>query len=277
MQHENNLSKSFSYQEMYAELYRKYIQRGVDETLDPNDPENNFDQPWKQQHYMDAGADALRLCVNALSTNMREPPVAILDLPSGSGRVTRHFKSFFPEAHIVACDLYDYHYNFCAKTFGVEAKKSTEHFDDLNFDRKFDLIFCGSLLTHLPEHDYKAAMRCMVRALSDTGIALITLQGRTAEYIQQNRYQFIEPHRFEIAMKTVPATGFGYVDYDPHWMTEVWKEQAEYGVAMVRPHYAVKNIEADNGVRILGFIERGWDDAQDVLIIGKPGVHHYPA
>jgi SAM-dependent methyltransferase len=268
---ENNLDRIFARQQEYAKLYEGYVQRGVDKTLDPNDTENNFDQDWKYQHYFDCGADALRLCVGALIHNMRDVPKTILDLPSGHGRVARHFKAFFPDAKIVASDLYANRFEFCVKQFGIEGKKSTEHFDDLHFDDKFDLIFCGSLLSHLPEPDYKAAIRCMVRSLSDRGIALISLMGRRSEYQQRNCWQFIDMPRFEHAMSTVPATGFGYVDYGQHWMETVWTEQQHYGIAMVRPWYAVKNIEQIDEVRVLGFIERGWDDSQDVLIIGKPG------
>jgi SAM-dependent methyltransferase len=272
MSHLNKLSQNFELILEYTKLYAAYTNNGINKTLNPHDPEHNFDQDWKFLHYFDTGADALRVCLNALIGGLVTPPKSILDFPSGSGRVTRHFKSFFSDADIVACDLYDLHYKFCSDTFGVTGVKSTEHFDSLNFDRTFDLIFCGSLLTHLPEDDYKAAIRCMIRALSDNGVAVITLQGRRAEFIHDNRYKFIDQQRYDLAMSTVPSTGFGYVDYSEHWMTEVWKEQSHYGVAMVRPNYAVKNIEAEGSVRILGFTEQGWDDAQDVLIIRKPGI-----
>ncbi|MBQ1543669.1 MAG: class I SAM-dependent methyltransferase [Clostridia bacterium] len=274
MDQNNVLRRTFATQRKYHDLYEQYLLRGINCAINPEDPENPFDAPWKMTHYWHQGADALNICLGALIQNRREPPKAILDLPCGSGRVTRHFRAFFPEATIVACDLYDYHYNWCAQHFGAIGQKSTEHFKDLNFDVKFDLVFCGSLLTHLPEDDYKAAIDCIVRSLSDNGIAIITLQGRHAEWIQEHKYQFIEPELFKIAMKSVPKTGFGYVDYNQHWLDSVWKEQSHYGVAMVRPHFATKHIEEDYSVRILGYIERAWDDSQDALIIGKPGVNY---
>ncbi len=273
MDRNNPLRVLFNTSRIYQEMHDQYLRRGIISDLDPSDIENPMDAPWKMTHYWQQGADALSICVGALMTNRREPPKAILDLPSGSGRVTRHFKAFFPDASIVACDLYEAHYSFCERALGVETKKSEADFDKLHFDKRFDLIFCGSLLTHLNERDYKAAIRCMIRSLSDTGIAVITLSGRHGEWIQENKYQYIEPELYKRAMKTVPATGFGYVDYNAHLLNTAWNEQTHYGVAMVRPSFATKHIESIPEVRLLGYIERGWDDTQDVMIIGKPGMN----
>jgi SAM-dependent methyltransferase len=273
MDQNNPLRLLFKGANIYNDLYDQYLRAGIISALDPHDIENPMDAPWKMTHYWQQGSDALSVCVAALISNKRSPPKDILDLPCGSGRVTRHFKAFFPEARIVACDLYETHYSFCSRELGVESCKSEENFDRLNFDRKFDLIFCGSLLTHLNERDYKAAIDCIVRSLSDTGIAVISLSGRHGEWVQENKYQYIEPELYKKAMATVSNSGFGYVDYNEQLLEAAWNEQSHYGVAMVRPSFATKHIEGISDVRILGFVERGWDDTQDILVIGKPGMN----
>lgn len=257
----------------YDKLYEQYLRRGVDFVLDPNDTENNFDAHWKLTHYMESGADALRLCVGALISNMRPVPKVIVDLPSGSGRVTRHLKSFFPDSKIIASDLYEARWGFCAEALGVEGVQSAENFDDLDFEDPIDLLFSGSLLTHLPEPIFRSFFSFLSRNLSDTGIALVTVQGRHAEWVQHNKYQYIEPERFAVAEKDVLDKGFGYVDYNSHWMDTVWVNQENYGVALARPWFTMKVLEKDSGLRILGYLERGFDNSQDVVIIGKPGVN----
>jgi hypothetical protein len=39
------------------------------------------------------------------------------------------------------------------------------------------------------------------------------------------------------------------------------------------PHWTLKLVEADYGIRVLGYAERAWDDHHDVLVIGKPAIN----
>ena len=272
MNGEKKLSDLFDLQEQYQALFADYRTRGINRRLNPNDKEFIGVEPWRIPHYFDVGADALRLVITALSANLRAVPQAILDFPSGSGRVTRHLRAFFPQAHLVACDLYEGHIAFCRTHLGVEAVMSKEDLDAVSFGRSFDLIFCGSLLTHLPEAQCRSALRLIARSLSDVGIALITLSGRHADFIQKNLWKLIDDDLFVIAQSTVPTTGFGYVDYD-HNFRKTFDKQARYGITLTRPSWTMKQLEADTSIRVLGYAERAWDDHQDVLIIGRPGIN----
>jgi SAM-dependent methyltransferase len=267
------LRRSMKLQQQYFELYEAYLARGINETLSSDDRENNFDSPWKLEHYFDVGADALRLIVGALVQGLHQPPGNILDFPSGSGRVTRHLKAFFPDARVVASDLYDFHFNFCAKVLGAEPFQSKENFSDIDFGMQFDVIFCGSLLTHLPDYLFRDALRLMSRSLTKRGVALITLHGRHIEFLHKYKYQFIEVDRFAKAQSTLSTEGFGYVDYNDDLLSNWWFNQARYGVSLNRPHWPLKQMEDDYDVRILNYSERAWDNSQDVLVIGKPGVN----
>ncbi len=263
-----SLIETFVLLDKYKELYNNYRQRGVDKVLDPNDKE--FGPHGTIDHYFSVGADALRLIVDALISNLRAPPTTILDLPSGSGRVTRHLRSFFPDARIIACDLYDYHVKFCVEQLGTEGALSRENFDLLNFDRKFDLIFCGSLLTHLPADLFEAAMRMIARTLSDIGLAVVTLHGRHSEHRQNiPQWKYIDTPLYHVARATIPETGFGYVDYN-HEIKATFSNQSRYGITFSRPSWTLKVLERDFDNRILGYVERGWDEHQDVLVFGRP-------
>ena len=178
----------------------------------------------------------------------------------------------FPAAQLVSCDLYEHHVNFCVNNFGSEGIVSQEDFDTINFVPKYDLIYCGSLLTHLPDDLFKSAFRLISRSLTDAGVAVITTHGRHSEYIQFHKWKYIEDRLFAIAKSTVFATGFGYADYDEQAKSAFGK-QARYGISLSRPHWTLKLVEEDYAVRVLGYAERALDDHQDVLIVGKPGIN----
>jgi SAM-dependent methyltransferase len=269
------LGRSMALQERYAELYRAYIVRGINKTLSKDDRENVFDADWKLQHYFDTGSDAIRLIVNGLVQGLYPTPKTILDFPSGSGRVTRHLKSFFPDARVVASDLYEFHYKFCGDFLGVETFQSKENFDEIDFGEKFDLIYSGSLLTHMPADFFQAAMRLFSRSLTDTGIAVVTLHGRHVEYSHNNRWAIIEKDRFVKAEAEVATDGFGYVNYTDNLMASWFTNQGRYGVTLSRPHWTLKQLELDYDIRIIGYTERAWDNVQDVIVFGKPGVNEW--
>jgi hypothetical protein len=271
------LERSMASHRYYARLYDEYLARGLNRSFNPNDRENNLDTEARRTHYFQVGGDALRIIIDGLIQGRYDPPETILDFPSGSGRVTRHLRSYFPSARITACDLYDFHYEFCAACFEIEGFKSKANFDEIDFGKKFDLIFSGSLLTHLPADQFVAALRLISRSLSPRGMAVVTLHGRHVEYLHEHRWQFIEEERFGQAKVTVPSHGFGYVDYNDELMRTWWYEQKHYGVTLSRPHWTLKQMESDYHVRIISYAERAWDNTQDVLIFGRPGVNEWDA
>jgi SAM-dependent methyltransferase len=266
-----NLERTFDLMALYARAFDDYAERGVDRALDPDDKEWPGDEAWRVAHYFQVGADALRLIVASLVQNMRRPPQRILDFPSGSGRVTRHLRAFFPEAEIWACDLYGGHIDFCARQFGARPKKSVEDLRKLEFETDFDLVFCGSLLTHLPEQGVSAALGAVARALSPTGLAVVTFQGRHAEHIQRHKWKYVDDELFALAERQVRKKGFGFVDYRGGFRSR-FNAQARYGVTLVRPSWVTQQLETDPNIRIMGYAERAWDDHQDVLVFGRPGV-----
>lgn len=256
----------------YAKAFEVYCAKKLDQALDPNDKEWPGTEAWRVDHYFRVGADALRVIVSALVANDRPLPRRILDFPSGSGRVTRHLKAFFPDADIWACDLYEGHISFCASQFGAIPVKSREDLGTLNFETNFDLIFCGSLLTHLPESDARTALDAIARSLAPRGIAVVTFQGRYSEHIQRHKWKYLEDALFRIAERQVHRSGFGFVDYRGEIRSR-FSKQARYGIALTRASWVMKHLETKPEIRILGYTERMWDDHQDVLIFGKPGVN----
>lgn len=257
---------------IHAGLWAGYHSHEVSQALDWSDKENRFEEQWQCDHYFSVGRDALRIVMLELLHNGRGAPASILDFPSGSGRVTRHLRAMFPEARIGACDLYASHIAFCEREFGAEPIQSEENLAALDVGQ-WDLIFCGSLLTHLPHPLFMEAIRFMARSLTPDGIAIATVEGRHSIHIQDHKWKLIGDDLFEIARAQYHETGFGFVDYDAGFRDAAFASQGTYGVALINPSRLLGEIQSLEDVQILGFRERAWDDHQDVVVFGRPGVN----
>ena len=252
----------------YGRLWARYRKAGFDRTLDPDDKENTFDSEWAFHHYYTNGADALRIIVKGLIAAELPPPERILDFPCGSGRVTRHMRAMFPQAEIGACDLYAHHVAFCTQQFGAKPLISREDLAELDVG-EWDVVFCGSLVTHLPQRLFWPTMDFMIRSLKPGGIAVVTLEGRRALHIQDNMWKLIGDEQFEVARKGYDQTGFGFVDYDPEFLNAKFNEQESYGVALVRPDWLMAGLAERSNVTILNYTEADWDEHQDVVTIQR--------
>ncbi len=256
--------------ERYARACEVFKRREVDRTLNPHDREWSGNEPWQVQHYFDIGDDALSIIVAALMTNKRPLPRTILDFPSGSGRVTRQLRAFFPDAEIWACDVDPEHLRFCAEHFRARTTLSQHALAKVRFEVDFDLIFCGSLLTHLPSRSAEEALALVSRSLSTTGIGIVTLHGRHSSHIQRHKWKYIDDELFAIAEREALATGYGFVEYGA---AQQPFDGAAYGVALIKPSWVVARLEIDPAIRLLGYGERQWADHQDVVVFGRPGVN----
>ena len=83
----------------------------------------------------------------------------------------------FPEAEITACEIQRGPVQFCVRTFGAQPAYSSVNLDEVELGKKFDLIWCGSLVTHLNERDIVALFRLFARHLTLGGLAVFTTHG----------------------------------------------------------------------------------------------------
>jgi len=232
----------------------------------PNDDMVHPDWDAENKHYFSVGENALVIVLQSMILCRVTGFKTILDMPSGFGRVARHLKTAFPDAMLCACDLYEDRISVCAEYFGAIPVKSKEDFDELKFPTKFDLIWCGSLLTHLPKREFEGALALFSRSLNPNGIAVVTLHGRHSPYIQHNKWKYLPDDRFAIAEADYQKLGFGWADYGT---PEMYYEQSNYGISLSAPSHSLKCLEADEGIRIKAYVERHWDDHQDVMVFQK--------
>lgn len=214
------------------------------------------------EHYFDVGASALQ-CVEAALLAARRPKATIakiLDLPCGHGRVLRFLKKAFPLADLTACDLNRDGVNFCAGRFGASPVLSQADPTNLPLPRDFDLVWCGSLLTHLPLAGCASFLRLFQGLLRPGGILVFTLHGRrcAAELTSGENRCGLEAAQIARLLKDYRQAGFGYVDYS---------DQAGYGISLAQPSYVLAHFVEQPGWRLLGYHESGWDRRQDVICL----------
>ena len=207
-------------------------------------------------HYLHVGLSALGVVEAALRGT--HEPRTILDLPCGFGRVTRVLRARYPDAVITACDLDRPAVEFTAATFDAKPSYSAPDFRDLNFEGVFDLIWVGSLLTHLPEHQVRQFFDFAVRHMGPNSRLVVTTHGEyVAARLRQHTYGLSEQAACGLFIQYL-MDGFGYRGYDG---------SLSYGISLAAPTW-FDSLLAGSPLRLMSYQPRGWDDHQDVLVLG---------
>lgn len=250
------------------ELYQTDVGE-VDETLSPND--GMWDG--NEAHYRKVGESAIRCIALALLAARRDPATmaSILDLPCGHGRVMRYLQRAFPQAALTACDTDRDGVDFCARTFGASPVYSNPELRGLAFPSAYDLIWCGSLLTHFDAPRWYDVLGFFAEVLAPGGIAVFTTGGPTIpRRIGEGWDYHLPADRLRALVEAYRRTGFGYVDYEG---------QQGYGISIARPSWTLALLQRFPESSVLAYLERGWDDHQDVVALRKgrgdvsPGPH----
>jgi SAM-dependent methyltransferase len=214
-----------------------------------------------KEHYVHVGQSAIQCIKLAILASGRDfsDIKEILDLPCGYGRVSRMLKVEFPDAQLTGCDLLRDGVEYCKQLFGVKPLYSDKDIKNVKTDEKFDLIWCGSLLTHLNSDRWPAFIDFFNDALDPKGILVFTTHGRYVADLMRSKkcnYGIDDIAKLMKIVQDFDALGFGYANY-PH--------SDEYGISASSPSYVLSLIEKQFGLRILTYLEKGWDDHQDVI------------
>jgi cyclopropane fatty-acyl-phospholipid synthase-like methyltransferase len=193
-------------------------------------------------------------------------PRRILDLPSGHGRVLRALRTAFPRAEITASDRDQDAVTFCARTFRATGVITAENVLSTSLGGPYDLIWCGSLLTHLDSERWGLFFALFERYLGEEGVLMFTTHGNTtARWLRKRQTDFglgldqmygisaVEADRMLAAFDTA---GFAYMDYP---------QQSSYGLSLSSSGFVVEAVRRTTRLRRIAFLESGWDHHQDVF------------
>jgi len=175
----------YNHLDALGDLIRKEVGK-VSRDISPNDEMYSGDK----RHYFSVGKSALEAIELALLAARRSKSSIrrILDIPCGHGRALRYMQAAFPEAEITACDLVRDAVDYCASVFGAKPVYSEQQPKRIKLKGGYDLIWCGSLLTHLNENGSADFLRLFNSLLSENGILIFTLHGISCVYAVREGY-----------------------------------------------------------------------------------------
>ncbi|WP_240687124.1 class I SAM-dependent methyltransferase [Amycolatopsis suaedae] len=233
------------------------VMSGVDTTIAEGD--TMLDGPLER--YLDVSAGALRTVLAALQLTGHAEPKRVLDFGCGYGRVQRALRAAFPAAQLYACDVDPAAVAHCAAAFGAVPVAGSADVDQIEQVTDIDLVWCGSVLTHLDVAGWTGVLRYFGRALAPGGVAVVTTHGRRMAYrAEQDKNYGLEPRVIDRVLAAYHACGFGYADYS---------FQPGYGISITSPSWAIARALETPGLRLAGYDEAAWDNHQDVMVLVK--------
>ena len=216
------------------------------------------ESPKHLAHYISDAQSATDNIAESLSLVGRSwsDVTALLDLPSGYGRVTRLLAQHVTPSRITACDLDRQAVRFCVAEFGVNGVVARRDPTATCFPTRYDVAFVGSLLTHLPEAEGVRVLEAIVTALAPDGLLLFSTQGESClehlDWYGQSFKRLEETYRIEVAKLGICFRPYNGDDH--------------YGVTLHARSYIEQLMATRFGARValVRFVERGWDNHQDV-------------
>ncbi len=221
-------------------------------------------KPFAAEHYLRVGLSALRAVDAALAASAPVEVRRILDLPSGHGRVCRFLRAEYPDTSITTSDIARGAARHSARLVGGTTVPSQQDLGSLDLGEPYDLIWCGSLVTHLDETQTTALLQSFRRHLAPKGVCVVTAQG---EFVAERLR--VGSHHYGLPTSAIPkllahyeATGYGYADYRT--------AAPGLGISITSRECVQRVAESVGNWTLTSHVERGWDDHQDVVVLQAP-------
>jgi SAM-dependent methyltransferase len=212
-------------------------------------------------HYFSCGESALRILLEAIELSGTETPARILDFGAGAGRVTRWLKPAFPASSISCCDVREQDMLFLHTLLGAQTWTVGTDPDALDVRGRYDLIWVGSVITHLPETKTRALINRLLAACDPGGLLVLSFHGQFAvEQQEGNTFKYIDDDRWKDIKLGYTADGYGYADYIG---------QDGYGISVCTSAWMNDLVSALPGSRLVLLKARAWDHHHDVVAIQK--------
>ena len=163
----------------------------------------------------------------------------------------------YPDASLTTSDIDADGVAFTADRFGAKGVPSNGDFRQLDLGGPFDLIWVGSLLTHLSQLDARRMLDCLVRHMAPGALLVVTSHGDyVADRLQSWDYG-LGAGNARIVLDEYERTGYGYCDYPGG---------TGYGISLIRRSW-LECALAGSPLRMDAYLDRGWDNHQDVVVM----------
>lgn len=202
----------------------------------------------------------------------------VLDFGCGYGRVLRAIAAWLPEADITACDLNDDAIKFCAQTFGARPVQGYADLGKVKFPHKYDVIWVGSVFTHLPAEHWVLLIDFLSKNLAEDGVLVFSIHGRTALWVFENHtleQSQMTSADFESVKRVYLENGYAYMNYSTGHVNSLSEigiavDQEAYGLSFTRSDWVCGFLQQFNDLFMVGYHEGGWSRNHDVVALWKP-------
>jgi SAM-dependent methyltransferase len=214
--------------------------------------------------YFDVGRSALHCIKVSMLAAEIDTFTNILDLPCGHGRVLRHLQHAFPRAQLTACDVNVSATEFCARTFGATPVEGNESPGKIALQGNYDLIWVGSLLTHLDAKKCADFLDVFRANLCPDGLLVCTVHGRKVAHRLRSGIDTygLDPNAIPDLLTQYEDKGFAFCSYPSH--QKIPGISADYGISVTSPCCVFSRIARMHDMRLITYTESAWHDHHDV-------------
>lgn len=234
----------------------EYVRHTVNWEMMPGDPMFGGND----DHYRGVGESALKAILGSHLLANKVNPASILDFACATGRVTRWLRAAFPTADLEVADLDPGWMAWSAEKFNAVGWLSSEDLSTVNAPRQYDLIWCGSLITHISAQETALLLAKFHDWLTPSGIAVVTSHGR--QFVRNLTTGTVQYFTNDESTPTILAdlalNGYGYV---PH-------PGQSHGISASTLEWLIRSIRGLDA-RIITVSENSWDGHQDVVAFQK--------
>ena len=207
--------------------------------------------------YLQQGVAALMRVKRAMRLASLRDASRILDLACGHGRVLRFLGAAFPEAELTACDINRDGVDFCAATFDAKPVYSDADPSKIPLQGEFDLVWVGSLFTHLDRARWLDFLSFAVDKVASGGVLVFTTLGPL--HSPALRDFGLVDDQIGAILDDYERDGFGFQNY---------VDNADWGLTVCSEEFVVSAIESRPEVRLLDYAPSNWG-LQNVVACAK--------
>jgi SAM-dependent methyltransferase len=207
--------------------------------------------------YEGVGVSAMQIICSAFMAGPAHIPKRVLDFGCGHGRVARHLRAALPDAEMYFSDIDETCSVFCAETFEGQYVQSFNDFQRLDLPENLDLIWVGSVFTHLDYLRMNTLFNALVGGLAPRGTLVATFRGNFLYQIAKQEKDPNQQRKWKPLLDQYEAGGIAYQAYerdkDPDW-----------GLSLSASDRVIGLGRRFDDLLLVNYSEKGWAAVHDV-------------
>ncbi len=207
-------------------------------------------------HYLQVGHSAIQMIMQSLASAEVAPDEvhAVLDYACGFGRVSRWLRAAFPNATLLAADLDPKAIKIVSELLMTQTIQLTKDLS-VQLPGAFDLIWVGSLFTHVDEDYTVRLLSFLMHHLTARGVIVATTHGSLVAHriATRERLYNLTDEAAAAVTQDYETAGFAFAPY---------RAGTDYGISVARPD-KMAQLAHSVGFEMTFFKAKGWAQHQD--------------